>query len=229
MVILFLMIVFVTYVGIPQLWKKVQIANLNHLCHKRRLMSLTFDDGPSDEITSKLLMLLDMKKVQATFYVLGIKVEKNPSLLQQIQQQGHEIASHSFSHKHAWKQFPHTIIRDIHKGCEALEQAGVRVQSFRPPNGKVTIFSYLYFWMRGLKVGWWTHDSTDTWAETSTIEDIVTSIKNNGGGVVLMHDLNRVAMPDRNQFVLDLTKALIEMAEQEGISVVPQRDLYYEG
>ncbi len=223
--LMFVGVMFILIILIPQVIKKQQISGLRRKCQKRKILSLTYDDGPSEELTTELLDLLEREKVSATFYILGMKVDNNLPILKKMQARGHELASHSFAHKHAWKKLPTTIMRDVRQGCEALENMGVKVESFRPPNGKVTIFSYLYFWMRGLSVAWWTHDSTDTWANLSSIEGVVASVKRNKGGVVLMHDFNRTTMPERNQYVIDLTKALIEMAKQEDLRIVPQCEI----
>lgn len=61
-------------------------------------VTLTFDDGPDSKWTPKILDVLKQKKVKASFFVVGNKVEENPELLQRIYQEGHEIGSHTYTH-----------------------------------------------------------------------------------------------------------------------------------
>ena len=66
-----------------------------------KIAYLTFDDGPSKEITPKILDVLKAEDVTATFFVLGSRVELNPSLVQREFNEGHFIANHGYSHKYS--------------------------------------------------------------------------------------------------------------------------------
>ena len=59
---------------------------------------LTFDDGPSDEYTPKILAILEKEKIPATFFVVGLEAEKNLPLLKRIYRDGFEIGNHTFTH-----------------------------------------------------------------------------------------------------------------------------------
>ena len=59
---------------------------------------LTFDDGPTANITPQVLDILKEKDVKATFFVLGVNVVKNPELAKRIAAEGHAICNHSYSH-----------------------------------------------------------------------------------------------------------------------------------
>ena len=61
-------------------------------------VALTFDDGPSSEWTPKILDILKQKGVKATFFIAGTNGETNPSLVQRILAEGHEIGNHTFTH-----------------------------------------------------------------------------------------------------------------------------------
>ena len=62
---------------------------------------LTFDDGPSTQVTPHILDILDKYNIKATFFVLGTRVEQNPDILKREYDSGHYIANHSFSHKYS--------------------------------------------------------------------------------------------------------------------------------
>lgn len=67
---------------------------------------LTFDDGPSDDYTPKILNILEKEKVPATFFVVGINSEANIPLLQRIFRDGYEIGNHTFTHSNIAKMSP---------------------------------------------------------------------------------------------------------------------------
>lgn len=62
---------------------------------------LTFDDGPTQEVTPHILDILDKYNIKATFFVLGNRVEMNPDLLKREYESGHYIANHGYSHKYS--------------------------------------------------------------------------------------------------------------------------------
>lgn len=62
---------------------------------------LTFDDGPSRDITGQVLDILKQEQVPATFFVLGARVDLYPEVLQRIYNEGHYIANHGYSHKYS--------------------------------------------------------------------------------------------------------------------------------
>lgn len=64
-----------------------------------KLAFLTFDDGPSKNVTPEVLNILDSYNIKATFFVLGNMCEKNGIVLQRIAEEGHSIGIHSYSHR----------------------------------------------------------------------------------------------------------------------------------
>jgi cellulose synthase/poly-beta-1,6-N-acetylglucosamine synthase-like glycosyltransferase/spore germination protein YaaH/peptidoglycan/xylan/chitin deacetylase (PgdA/CDA1 family) len=73
---------------------------------KGHKLILTFDDGPSEEWTPKILDILEEKKVPATFFIVGINAENNIPILQRIYKDGYEIGNHTFTHNNIAKQSP---------------------------------------------------------------------------------------------------------------------------
>lgn len=61
---------------------------------------LTFDDGPSSNITPRILDILDSHGIKGTFFILGSMAEQNPSLVKRIHNSGHSIGNHSYSHNY---------------------------------------------------------------------------------------------------------------------------------
>lgn len=81
---------------------------------------LTFDDGPSDKNTKKILNILDEYNVKATFFVLGSMAEKHPETLKLIHESGHSIGNHSYSHNYKYiYSSTENFFADIEK-CESV-------------------------------------------------------------------------------------------------------------
>lgn len=93
---------------------------------------LTFDDGPTPEITEWTLEVLKQQKVKATFFVVGENVKKYPKIYQQIVAEGHAIGNHTQHHLNGWKTKTTDYINDV-KEC----QQQLDTQLFRPPYGKI--------------------------------------------------------------------------------------------
>ena len=85
--------------------------------------------------TLRLLDLLDEYDQKATFFTLGNVAEKFPQLIQRMAEEGHEVASHGYSHKNIYSMNPQEMLEDITKSVDLLEDAcGQKVIGFRAPN-----------------------------------------------------------------------------------------------
>lgn len=67
---------------------------------EQKVIYLTFDDGPTDRITPKILDVLDEENVKATFFVIGINAERRPYLIEREYKSGHTVAVHSYTHRY---------------------------------------------------------------------------------------------------------------------------------
>lgn len=65
----------------------------------KKLVALTFDDGPNEPYTGDLLDLLKREQVPATFFVVGANIKKHPEVIKRAAREGHTIGNHSFSHQ----------------------------------------------------------------------------------------------------------------------------------
>ena len=95
---------------------------------------LTFDDGPTPEVTPWILSVLKKENIKATFFLVGQQIEEFPELLDAIIKDGHTIANHSYSHKNGWLTAKEKYIADVEK-CQELMPKN---KLFRPPYGKIT-------------------------------------------------------------------------------------------
>ena len=102
----------------------------------QRYLALTFDDGPSGELTEQLLEGLAARQVRVTFFVCGYRVEEFPDTLRHIAAGGHEIGLHSSRHDYMQKMDYAAALQDLTSCMQTVEDCcGVRARLFRPPGG----------------------------------------------------------------------------------------------
>lgn len=99
--------------------------------HKnRKVVYLTFDDGPIPEVTPWVLDLLDAHDIKATFFLVGDNVGRSPGLFEEIKRRGHSWGNHTMHHLQGMKATTMTYMRDL---TEADRIIGSIL--FRPPHG----------------------------------------------------------------------------------------------
>lgn len=102
-------------------------------------IAMTFDDGPSATLTPKLLDILAAHHIKATFFVLGEMVAEHPEILARAAGEGHEIASHSWSHPNLAKMSQEGVRSQLQRTDDEIKTAaGKRPTLFRPPYGSIT-------------------------------------------------------------------------------------------
>lgn len=110
---------------------------------------LTFDDGPSDRITPKILNTLNLKGVRATFFIVGKNAALRKNLTRRIFDEGNSIGIHSYSHE--YKKIyssAESLLEDIKKCSDLLEQTGIKTRLYRFPGGKTLASEKMLFAVR---------------------------------------------------------------------------------
>jgi len=212
---------------LPLVLRRIEERQLRRVCRARRLLALTFDDGPGPTLTPRLLERLSASGVKASFFPLGARAERAPEVLDQVRREGHEVGNHSMRHVNAWRSNPLRSVRDMREGFARLERWISPSRLFRPPHGKLTIFNWLVLRARRARTAWWTIDSGDTWERLPDIDAVAARVREQGGGVVLLHDFDRSA--DRCSYVVDVTSRLIELAATEDLHVQPLGEILETG
>lgn len=216
---------------LPFAVRKLAERRLARLCRKHKAIVLSYDDGPGARLTSGLLDALAERNVAATFFVLGRRAETHMDLVARTLREGHEVGSHSFHHSNAWKVPPGLAMRDMSRGIRTVRTLGGDARLFRPPYGKMTLGTLVLGLLQGQRFGWWTIDTKDTReaAGRRPVQEILAQIRSSGGGVVLAHDFDRDDGPpdstSRNDYVLMLTRQIIEFAEDNGYRFMRLGDL----
>ena len=101
-----------------------------------REIALTYDDGPNDPYTLRLLEILAGYDVHATFFLIGGFVRQRPQIARAIHAAGHVIGNHTMSHPVLLWQSPARVREELADCNAAIEDAiGQPVRFFRPPHG----------------------------------------------------------------------------------------------
>ncbi len=105
----------------------------------KKLIALTFDDGPSSITTSRLLDILRERGVKATFFVLGNMAQRSPELLKREVAEGHEVGSHTMTHRNLARATVQEISWENEQMNNIFVQIlGVAPGIMRPPYGAIT-------------------------------------------------------------------------------------------
>ena len=172
-----------------------------------KIAYLTFDDGPTEKMTPKILDILDEEETPATFFVVGKHVKEHPELVKRAYDSGHYIANHTYSHNNnKIYQSTESFINEITSTDEAISEAlGIKdycSHVFRFPEGYMTN-KYKSQKEKGLValkeldyvyVDWncLNKDSETKCSNNQLINNLIKSSKNKTSLVVLMHDTGDV-------------------------------------
>ncbi|WP_240418611.1 polysaccharide deacetylase family protein [Paenibacillus periandrae] len=127
-----------------------------------RQAALTFDDVPDTTFTAQILDILNKYGVKATFFVVGNRAEAHPEMIRRIQDEGHIIGSHSYTHPNLSKTSDAQFRDEIHRTEEVLARiTGAKPKLFRPPYGNVTESQILWLASQQYHIINWNVDSLD--------------------------------------------------------------------
>ncbi|WP_433406755.1 polysaccharide deacetylase family protein [Streptomyces sp. CA-146814] len=165
-------------------------------CRKAKCIALTFDAGPGKD-TPKLLDILKEKKVHATFFLLGEHhVLKHPETVRRIQDEGHEVANHTWTHKILTDQEPDEIRAELEKTQVAIEKVtGKKPRLMRPPQGRTDDKVSEISKELGLSQVLWSATAKDYSTNDSAL--IEKRILDQAGrdGIILLHDIYKGTVP----------------------------------
>ena len=186
-----------------------------------RQIALTYDDGPNDPHTLRLLDALAAHQVYATFFLIGDYVRQRPEIVREIVQAGHAVGNHTMSHPLLIFKSEVGIRREISECCTALQEAvGEHSNLFRPPFGGRRPAVLRVARELGLEPVMWNISGHDWNAPSAeTIERNVAK-KIHGGDVMLLHDGGHDRMgADRARTVI-ATDRMISRYKAEGYEFV---------
>ena len=148
-----------------------------------KIVYITFDDGPTPDVTEQILEVLDKYSVKASFFCCGQNADANPELLKKIADEGHIIGYHSYSHKDILKTKPSEWLADVERKSALSD-----VKLFRPPYGRILFRHYRSLKSRYKFVFWdvMSYDYDVTRSPESIMSLLEKSVRE--GSVVVFHD-----------------------------------------
>jgi len=153
---------------------------------------LTFDDGPTPEITKWVLEQLKAYDCKATFFCIGNNIEKHPELFNQLITEGHAIGNHTFNHVKGWNTPTKTYIKEVEKCEELMKATSIKTlpsKLFRPPYGKIKPLQSIKLRKLGYKIIMWDVLSADYKKEISREKCLENVLKNvESGSIIVFHD-----------------------------------------
>jgi peptidoglycan-N-acetylglucosamine deacetylase len=182
-----------------------------------RKLALTFDDGPNDPYSLRVLEVLSKHGIQATFFMIGRYVRQRPGIVREIVQAGHVIGNHTFTHPLLIFKSETEIRRELSDCCAALQDAtGEHSNLFRPPFGARRPAVLRVARELGLQTIMWNVTGYDWNAPPAAMIEKKVATRIRGGDVILLHDGGHKQMgADRLQTVL-ATDQLITLYKAEG-------------
>ena len=191
------------------------------LPRRSRQLALTYDDGPNDPHTLRLLEVLAKHGVHATFFLIGRYVRQRPEIVREIVQAGHVVGNHTFTHPLLTFESEAEVRKELDNCRSALQDAiGEPSNLFRPPFGGRRPAVLRVARECGLEPVMWNVTGYDWNAPSSAVIErkIVKQIR--GGDVILLHDgSHKDLQADRSQTVI-ATDRLITRYQSEGYEFV---------
>jgi peptidoglycan/xylan/chitin deacetylase (PgdA/CDA1 family) len=184
---------------------------------ERPVIALTFDDGPNDSYTIKILDILYENKSTATFFINGMNIDGNEDILRKIVKEGNEIGNHTYDHADLTQLKEDEIKKQINKTQKQVNKVlgDYKLLNVRPPYGRYNekVLNAIDF-----PVSLWTLDSHD-W-ETENSEDIYKLVVNSA------KDLDVIVMHDSSEYTVDAVRKIIPELREKGFQFVTLTQLY---
>jgi peptidoglycan/xylan/chitin deacetylase (PgdA/CDA1 family) len=153
------------------------------------VVAFTFDDGPDEHETPRILDALEDHRARATFFVLGERARRYPELVRTIRSRGHEVGLHADVHRPLTHATPRVAAAGIRRSKHDLETIlGEPITFFRPPFGFLSRSAYLIARGLSLRVVVWSAQAED-WHERPLEQLVATAFRGlRPGGILLLHE-----------------------------------------
>lgn len=145
---------------------------------------LTFDDGPTPEITQWVLEQLDKFNAKATFFCIGRNIDRHPDIYENIINRGHSVGNHTYSHLKGW----HTKNSEYFNDIELASQC-INSKLFRPPYGRAKYSQISRLKKEGYKLFMWdvlSEDYNHNISEEKCLQNVIYNTQN--GSIIVFHD-----------------------------------------
>lgn len=193
------------FIRTPSLLKFIFRNWVWRLSSRKKVLYLTFDDGPTPEITEWTLQELKKYEAKATFFCIGKNIAEHPEIFQKIREEKHAVGNHTNNHLNGWKTKTAAYLQNIEDAEKYFEENPkskiVNQKLFRPPYGKITFSQSRKIRKKGYKIIMWDVLSGDFDPKISNekcLKNVIRNIQN--GSVVVFHDSDKAS--EKLKFVL---------------------------
>lgn len=184
-------------------------------------LALTYDDGPNDPHTLRLLEVLARHHVQATFFLIGRYVEQRPDIVRDLVKAGHVVGNHTFTHPLLIFKSERELRTQLDKCDRALTNAvGEHSNLFRPPFGGRRPAVLRVARQRGLEPIMWNVTGYDWNAPSAEHIERKVTRQVRGGDVILLHDGGHRDFGADRSYTVTATDRLISRYQAEGYEFV---------
>lgn len=151
-----------------------------------KVLYLTFDDGPTPDITNWTLDILKQYSAKATFFCIGANIERHPDIFENIKSHGHTIGNHTQNHVKGWTTKSIDYLREVEEAQTTIDS---HLNLFRPPYGQITPKQGKKLIELGYQIIMWDVLSFD-WerdlSEEKCLENVIS--KSKAGSIIVFHD-----------------------------------------
>lgn len=162
--------------------------------HDDKVIYLTFDDGPTPDITEWTLKVLASYNAKATFFCIGNNIKKHPDIFQETISQGHVIGNHTYNHLKGWKTKLEDYLKEVEETKQLIDAYCPKTMVtasdlFRPPYGQIKPSQGKKLMSMGYQIIMWSVLSFD-WDKNVTPETCFENVKENAtnGSIIVFHD-----------------------------------------
>jgi len=212
-----------TWLGFESMWPTLHLYGRSFIGLEpgSRKLALTYDDGPNDPDTLKLMEVLARHDVKATCFVLGRFAEQKPHIVRALANAGHTIGNHSWDHPRLIFSSDAETRRQIERTQSAIfDVCGVTPTLFRPPYGGRRPGTLQAVRRLGLEPVMWNVTCYD-WKATSAEQVFVHAQRQiRGGDVILLHDGDQAHMGADRSHSVAATDRLITHYKAQGYEFV---------
>ena len=193
-------------------------------------IALTIDDGPDPEVTPRVLDLLDQYAIRATFFCIGERARRYPSLTREIVARGHTIENHSYTHRHTFSvETPGALAKEVDTAQRTLiELTGERPTFFRAPAGLRNVLLEPVLQKHDLRLVSWTKRGFDT--REPDPERVRQRLLHNLSprDILLVHDGNAATTANGQPVLLCALPRVFEAARHQGLRFITLRKSFTE-
>jgi peptidoglycan/xylan/chitin deacetylase (PgdA/CDA1 family) len=186
---------------------------------KKKLLALSFDDGPHPEFTPAVLDILRENDIKSGFFLIGEMIQKEPGLLERIDKEGHIIGNHSYTHTTKFTiRKTKAVINELKQNEDLIHGiSGKKVRFFRPPFGVTNPNIAAAARFLDYKVIGWNIRSLDTMGkpDEKVIKRVVSRFK--PGSLILLHDTHAG--------IANILTEVIRQAKEDGYTFVRPDEL----